>query len=160
MNEVRRHKAVFASDDGGASWLEVGDVTPMFWPTVFAAASGVYVIGVNRPHTPDNQLCVSKMLDADGAVWSAPANITTGLGAVSGNTGVDVSAGRVLKTFEINPSMAARPARTRLTRGAELALPRAGGGDGGLAAPPMEVAVEEAAPFIEYTMVQVRAAPG
>lgn len=159
MNEFRRSKAVFRSDDGGARWAEVGAIRPMFWPQVFATRSGVYVVGVNRVHTPDNQLCISKMLDSAGTRWSLPVNITTGLGAISGNTGVEISGGRVLKTFEVNPQFAAVPARTILTRGVSMLLPGGAsvGGEAWTHPPSIEVAVQDASEFIEYTLVQVGA---
>lgn len=119
------------------------------------AHAGTYVIGVQRVHTPDNPLVISKMLDAAGTRWSPPVNLTQGLSVVSGNTGIEVSAGRVLKTFEVNPSMAARPAQSPLTRNATLALPAHASLDAQWRPESLEVAVADASGFVEFTLVKV-----
>jgi hypothetical protein len=59
------------SDDGGTEWRQVGSVGNMMWPQVFSCASGVYVIGVQRFFSPDNNLMVSKMLDSNGSRYAS-----------------------------------------------------------------------------------------
>ncbi|KDD75669.1 hypothetical protein H632_c560p2, partial [Helicosporidium sp. ATCC 50920] len=91
-------KLVLASDTNGATWAHVGSVGPMNWPQIFRCASGVYVIGTQRHFSTDNNLVISKMLDAQGSRWSPPVQLTRGWSVVAANTGVDVSNGRVTKT--------------------------------------------------------------
>jgi len=115
-------KDVKVSADGGSSWDRKGRIGPMQWPTVFQTRSGVYVMGVERTFSKDNNLIISKMLDGDGMQWSKPVRITEGISVVTANGGIDVSAGRVTKAIEVVPSLGRddRQPETRLTR--DLAL--------------------------------------
>lgn len=113
--EVKQVKRVYASDDGGQSWRPHGAIAGIHWPRLIRCASGVYVLGVARAGpSPGNPIVVSKMLDARGAVWSPAAAVTAGRGwgAMSSNTGADVSRGRITVAFEINPSMSHPPVAT------------------------------------------------
>lgn len=64
---LKHHTAqIWASDDGGSTWNETASVGSMMWPQIFSCASGVYVVGVQRFFSNDNNLVVSKMLDEEG----------------------------------------------------------------------------------------------
>lgn len=39
--------------------------------------AGVYIIGVQRHFSDNNNVLVSRMLDEGGAEWSAPARVTS-----------------------------------------------------------------------------------
>lgn len=41
-----------------------------------AVAAGVYLIGVQKHFTPDNQVVITKMLDEGGTKWSPPVILT------------------------------------------------------------------------------------
>jgi len=96
-------KVIDASDDGGVTWQHMAKPGPMHWPSIFRCVSGVYLIGVQKHFTPDNQVVITKMLDEGGTKWSPPVILTRGFSSVMANTGVDVSFGRVTKAFEIIP---------------------------------------------------------
>jgi hypothetical protein len=38
---------VLASDDGGRTWRKTAELRPMFWPSLFRCASGIYAIGTD-----------------------------------------------------------------------------------------------------------------
>lgn len=154
-NQAGLTKLVFASDNEGVSWSQIGTLGPMNWPQVFKCASGVYVIGTQRHFSADNNLVISRMLDAAGAQWSRPAQLTTGWSVVAANTGVDVSAGRVTKSFEFIPSMA-RPV-TGTTLREPVTLPFAGGprSSSWQHQPVLELPVESVAGFVPFTLLKV-----
>ncbi|KFM26921.1 hypothetical protein F751_4982 [Auxenochlorella protothecoides] len=159
-NEDVATKLVFASDNGGLTWAQVGTIHPMNWPQIFRCKSGVYVVGTERHFSQDNNLIISRMLDDTGATWSAPTKITSGWSVVSANTGVDVSGGRVTKTFEVIPSMAV-PVTSSVLR-EDVTLPLRGGprSHSWQHAPVLELPVASAAGFVPFTLVQVaRAEP-
>ncbi|KDD75838.1 hypothetical protein H632_c476p0, partial [Helicosporidium sp. ATCC 50920] len=153
-------KKVMASDDGGGQWTQVGSISPMFWPQVFRCASGVYVIGTQRHFSKDNNLVISKMEDAAGARWSAPAQLTRGWSVVAANTGVDVSNGRVTKTFEMIPSMAVEVAQTTLRANVTVPIQGGVGGPSWEHPPVLRVEVESTRGFVAYTMVRLAGVPG
>ena len=60
---------VFASDDGGISWRQVGSLGPLWWPQLFRCASGVYVMGTKGIISINNGVFISKMLDDAGTLY-------------------------------------------------------------------------------------------
>jgi hypothetical protein len=151
-------KLIYSSNDGGASWQRTALVGPMNWPQLFSCASGVYLLGTERHFSPDNNLVISKMLDEEGKQWSVPTRITHGLSVVSANTGVDVSRGRVTKSFEVIPSMAKPIVATKLTQDVQIGIQGGVGGPTWQQSPMLELAVASTQGFVQYTLVKVRGA--
>ncbi len=106
------HKTSYllASQDDGKSWVSRSSVSPMFWPSLFQCASGLYVIGVEG-HTSGRargDLVISRSED-EGRTWTTPAKLTNGLAVHTGNCGVLVSQGRVSASLEVAPALCAEP---------------------------------------------------
>jgi hypothetical protein len=97
-----------SSEDGGLSWTPLAVVRPMFWPSLFRCASGLYLLGVDRAYEKgENHLVISRS-DDDGRTWSRPSPLTSGLWLHTGNTGVLISKGRVTRALETVPPDGAR----------------------------------------------------
>jgi len=148
-------KHIYASDDGGKGWKEIATMGPMNWPQLFACKSGTYIIGTERHFSNNNNLVVSKMMDSEGKQWSRPVRISNGLSVVAANTGVDVSNGRVTKTFEIIPSMAEPVPTTVVVGNVDVKIEGGVGGPTWSAPPMYKVKVEDSSPFIEYCLVKI-----
>jgi hypothetical protein len=104
-----------ASEDGGKSWRPLGKLRPMFWPSLFRCASGLYVIGTDRRyHAGPNHVVISRSTD-EGRTWSESVRLTEGLAIHTGNVGVLVSRGRVTRAFEVVPVRSSRLSGTETT---------------------------------------------
>jgi hypothetical protein len=66
---------VFASEDRGVSWREIGDVTSAFWSNLFVHRGEVYLMGANRRF---GGIVIRRSSDG-GASWSDPESGSTGL---------------------------------------------------------------------------------
>ncbi|MCL5744169.1 MAG: glycoside hydrolase [Acidobacteria bacterium] len=111
---------MLASDDNGNTWKPVARLHPMFWPSLFRCASGLYVIGTDaRYHAGSNHAVISRSGD-DGRTWTPPVRLTEGLAVHTGNVGVLVSSGRVTRAFEIVPAMSKALAPTVTTAPSEV----------------------------------------
>jgi hypothetical protein len=148
-------KHIYASDDGGKSWIEIATMGPMNWPQLFACKSGIYIIGTQSHFSKDNNLLISKMMDTEGEQWSKPVKISNGLSVIAANTGVDVSHGRVTKTFEIIPSMAEPVPTTVVVDGMDVEIEGGVGGATWSNPPVYEVKVEDSSPFVEYCLIKI-----
>ncbi len=103
------------STDNGQSWMPLGELPGMFWPSLFICASGLYVIGVEPGQgRARSELCIARS-DDNGRTWSAPTPITSGLAVHRGNTGVPVSNGRVTASVEVAPQSCRPRPQTSIT---------------------------------------------
>lgn len=94
---------ILASSDGGKTWQPTARISPMFWPSLFRCASGLYILGVDRPYdSGPNHLVIARSPDG-GKTWSKPAALTSKLWVHTGNIGVLVSRGRVTRSLELVP---------------------------------------------------------
>lgn len=80
-----------------ADWRQTPQTRPIL-------PAGVYIIGCQRVFSQDNNIVIARMADgSEGAQWGTPVQLTRGLSVITINTGVDVSAGKVTKAFEMIP---------------------------------------------------------
>lgn len=128
-------------------------------PQLVQCESGVYAIGTEHHFRADNNVVVSRMLDDRGAAWSAPVRVSQGWSVVAANTGVDVSRGRVTKTFEMIPSMATPVAGSRLREPVTLPFRGGPGSPSWQHSPVLELAVESVEGFVPFTLVQAHPTP-
>ncbi len=107
--------ALYSSRDEGARWKETVVLPELASPQMFSCRSGVYILAVKTLFKFDSHLYVVKMVDGVGRIWSEPSQLTYGISVMSTNTGVDVSNGRVSKSFEMIPSLSSSRAKTVTT---------------------------------------------
>lgn len=159
MAEETFKKLVYTSSDNGETWQFMAHVGPMNWPQVFTCTSGTYIIGTQRHFSKDNNIVISKMMDEQGYNWTSPSKVSRGWSVVAANTGVDISEGKVSKTFEMIPSMSEPVVTTKTTE--DITIPITGGVQGVTwqSPPVIEVAVEDATRFVKYCLVKFPGVP-
>ncbi len=98
--------AIHRSTDNGESWSHATDITGSFWPTVFAHADDVYLIGESARY---ESIVIRKSTDG-GLTWTEPTNAQNGLlrqggsgftapNYFSGNNNMLVANGKIYRAF-------------------------------------------------------------
>jgi hypothetical protein len=106
LPDAPRSAYVFASADDGQTWAAAGNVTPMYWSTLFTRPNdtNVYIMGTSSDNydTPA-QIVIAGSADG-GATWSAPTALTPPGGAPysTGPTPVLLHGGRLWRAYERN----------------------------------------------------------
>ena len=95
---------VSASFDHGRSWKHVSNLHGCVWPQVFTCASGTYVLCTSGAYQKNSGMLIFSLQDKYGARWTGPHKIFDHISVLTANSGVDVSAGRVTKSFETIPN--------------------------------------------------------
>ena len=149
---------LYSSTNEGKAWRHVSSLAGLRSPQLFVCKSGVYMFFLRTLFEMPSDLFIVKMLDPIGLNWSAPSQLTFNQSVVSTNTGVDVSTGRVTKSFELIPSLALPRASTLLVEAFVLRA-TAGMQNWSSNSPSGKrvytVKVENAKKFVTYCMVTI-----
>ena len=99
---------VYFSRDNGFSWSKTYSLPQLASPQLFKTSSGVYLMGTEKHFSFTNDMLIVKMLDKSGSLWTAPVKLTENLSVHMQNTGLVVANGKVIRTYELYPSMGRR----------------------------------------------------